>query len=339
MKLYIDGQIVGTTSSTGLPPLYATPIAGAIGARSRADIQFFNGKIDDVKIYNGALTSEEVTLLYNEEQGECSSPCTGMIYSLGSGNWSTPATWSCGRVPDLTDKVLIKAGHTVTITTNDGKVRKLLTNGQVSFANSTSKLTFSNGIRTYTYISQPGPLDGKDTDASSYTPNTNNGNNNFMDPWTWTQSGAPSTKRCFVGFDLSAIPTNAVVDSAYFSLYFSQTFLDTYPGFVNGHVGNNSLFIKRITSSWTELELTWNTQPSTTDTNQLLIPSYTNERQDYQRMNVKNLVTDMIANPSTSHGFMIRHQVEDPYKITVLTTSEDATPNSRPKLQVFYHLP
>jgi hypothetical protein len=338
LRLYIDGQVVGTTSSTGVPPLYATPIAGAIGARSRTDIQFFNGKIDDVKIYNGALTSDDVTLLYNEEQGECSSPCTGMIYSLGSGNWNSPATWSCGRVPDLADKVLIKSGHIITISTNDAKAKKLVDNGQVSFANSTSKLTFGNGVQTLTYTSQPGPTDGKDADINSYVPNNNYANATFMNTWGWTQGGVINIKRCFVGFDLSSIPTNAVIDSAYLSLYFSQTYLNTYPG-STGHVGDNSIFIKRIVAAWTETGITWNGQPITTDTNQLIISSATNERQDYQKMNVKNMVADMVLNPVMSHGFMIRHQVEDPYKSTVLTTSEDPTPSIRPKLQVYYHLP
>ena len=143
LKLFIDGQFVGTVSSTGVAPLYATPIAGAIGARSRADIQFFNGKIDDVKIYSGALSNDDVLLLYNEEQGECSAPCTGMIYSINSGDWNSPSTWSCGRIPDVADKVLIKAGHTVTVSANNAKAKKLLNNGQISFSNSTAKLTFN----------------------------------------------------------------------------------------------------------------------------------------------------------------------------------------------------
>ncbi|MCU0468735.1 MAG: LamG domain-containing protein, partial [Arcicella sp.] len=139
-KFYINGQL--SLSGTAAPPFYNTPILAAIGSRYNGT-QPFSGKIDDVKIYNGALTDEDVLLLYNEEQGECSEPCSGMIYSLGSGNWNTPATWSCGRVPDLTDKVLIKAGHTITISTNDAKAKKLLNNGQVSFTNATSKLIFN----------------------------------------------------------------------------------------------------------------------------------------------------------------------------------------------------
>jgi hypothetical protein len=47
----------------------------------------------------------------------------------------------------------------------------------------------------------------------------------------------------------------------------------------------------------------------------------------------------MIPNLTTSHGFMIRHQVKDRFKVTVLTTSEDNTTSTRPKFQAFYHFP
>ncbi|PWK23023.1 concanavalin A-like lectin/glucanase superfamily protein [Arcicella aurantiaca] len=139
-KMYLNGQLIASNSAT--PVYYSSPILGAIGARYKG-IQPFKGKIDDVKIYNGALTDEEVFLLYNEEQGECSAPCTGMIYSINSGDWNSPTTWSCGRIPDVTDKVLIKAGHNVTVSANNAKAKKLLNNGQISFSNSTAKLSFN----------------------------------------------------------------------------------------------------------------------------------------------------------------------------------------------------
>lgn len=143
LKLYVNGQLVGSVSFGGIPPIYISPYFLNIGARSLyGDVQFFNGKIDDVKIFSGALSSEEVTLLYNEEQGECSTSCSGMIYSINSGDWDSASTWFCGRIPDLKDKVFIKSGHNITVSTNSAKAKKLLNNGQILFSNSSSKLTF-----------------------------------------------------------------------------------------------------------------------------------------------------------------------------------------------------
>ena len=37
------------------------------------------------------------------------------MFSLNTGNWNAPTTWSCGRIPIVTDDIRINSGHTVTI--------------------------------------------------------------------------------------------------------------------------------------------------------------------------------------------------------------------------------
>jgi hypothetical protein len=37
------------------------------------------------------------------------------MFSINSGNWNTPTTWSCGRIPIVTDDITINAGHTISI--------------------------------------------------------------------------------------------------------------------------------------------------------------------------------------------------------------------------------
>jgi Concanavalin A-like lectin/glucanases superfamily len=338
-KLYINGQL--SLSGTAAPAFYNTPISAAIGSRYNG-IQPFSGKIDDVKFYNGALSDEEISLLYNEEQGECSSPCDGMIYSLGSGDWSNTSTWSCGRVPQLADKVLIKAGHNVTVSTNSAKARKLLNSGQISFANSTSKLTFGNGtVQTIAFTSQPNPSNSKDSFISSFVPNTNHGTSNYMGPYAGTQGGITNLNRTFVAFDLSSIPTNAVVDSAYLNLYYSQAVIDIfYPQstYFDGHVGDTRFWVQKITQPWSASTITWNNQPTATTINQIGIPVHTSKTQNY-KIDVKNFVQDMVLNPVNNHGFMLKLQNETPYTLVALTSSDDANPNIRPKIQVYYRLP
>jgi hypothetical protein len=48
-----------------------------IGTLETADSQFFNGQIDDVRIYNYALTSYQVKTLYNENSAVRFGPLTG----------------------------------------------------------------------------------------------------------------------------------------------------------------------------------------------------------------------------------------------------------------------
>jgi hypothetical protein len=349
IKLYIDGVLVRTSTATSSGvPIYthsnpAVVYKAMIGTRPDAsNIQFFNGKIDDVKIYNGTLSDEEVLMLYNEEQGECSSPCSGMIYSLGSGNWNTPTTWSCGRVPDLTDKVLIKAGHTITISTNDAKAKKLLDNGQVSFANSTSKLTFGNGVaQSLVYENQPNATIGKDALVSSYLLDGNHETVNYMGPYAGTQGGTNNINRTFIAFDLSTIPTNAIVDSAYLTLYYSQAIVDILyraSTYFDGHVGNTPMWIQKVLEPWSENTITWNNQPASSMVNQVSVPAYTSKTQNY-KLNVKTLVQGMVAIPSSNYGFMLKLQNETPYSLVALASSDETNPNIRPKIQVYYRLP
>ena len=66
VKLYIDGQLVESKTTTGDGPLRNDPLSyvkiGAYAAKAR----IFNGTIDEVRIYNRALSEEEIKMLmYN----------------------------------------------------------------------------------------------------------------------------------------------------------------------------------------------------------------------------------------------------------------------------------
>ncbi|MDZ7900385.1 MAG: PQQ-dependent sugar dehydrogenase [Arcicella sp.] len=62
-----------------------------------------------------SLYFDEIKLLY----------CTDM-YSINSGNWNAPTTWSCGRTPLVTDDITINAGHTVSIPSGVNATLKFL---------------------------------------------------------------------------------------------------------------------------------------------------------------------------------------------------------------------
>jgi Domain of unknown function DUF11 len=174
----------------------------------------------------------------------------------------------------------------------------------------------------------------QDADVSSIVPNTNYANNEFMNPYAWTQNGILNVKRNYLKFDLSSIPQNAVIDSAYLSLYFGQKLIDLNPIF-SGHTGENQLEIQRVLEDWSENTINWNNKPPTSPANLLIVPKFTDLKQNYLNLKVTNLVSDMIKNGN--FGFMIKHQVEEPYKITAFATSESINASIRPKLNVYYH--
>jgi hypothetical protein len=90
-KLYIDGTLINTISISSLSiNLNYTSIGDCIYAPGT--INRFVGSVDEVGIWNRALTSTEVTSLYNSGSGQSysTSPQSGLIvyWGLDDSNWS-----------------------------------------------------------------------------------------------------------------------------------------------------------------------------------------------------------------------------------------------------------
>ncbi len=64
-KLYVDGSLIG--EMTPLNAVHSTPDTSnfAIGLTATAFDEYFNGSLDDVRVYDRALSEQEITALYN----------------------------------------------------------------------------------------------------------------------------------------------------------------------------------------------------------------------------------------------------------------------------------
>ena len=68
--------------------------------------------------------------------------------SLSSGNWTDPATWSCGVQPSAGDTIMINVGDTVTISENTdlmGIPVVIVINGVLLFDSPSAKLKLECG--------------------------------------------------------------------------------------------------------------------------------------------------------------------------------------------------
>jgi hypothetical protein len=63
LKIYINGELKGSTSLAG--GMGESSSGVHIGALPFANIGYFNGKIDEVRIHNRALSPEEIKASYN----------------------------------------------------------------------------------------------------------------------------------------------------------------------------------------------------------------------------------------------------------------------------------
>jgi len=154
-----------------------------------------------------------------------------------------------------------------------------------------------------------------------------------LDAAAWTDNGAPVIIRGAFKFDLSSIPANATIISAKLSLYSIPD--PTNGDLVHANSGtNNAMYIRRITSGWDGDTSFWQTQPTTTTSNQILIAHTDQPFLDLTDIDVKTLINDMRA--SNNYGFMLTLQNETIYTIRQFCSSFHADATKHPKLVIVY---
>lgn len=146
-----------------------------------------------------------------------------------------------------------------------------------------------------------------------------------------------NTNRGLMAFDLSSIPVGSTIISAKLNLHAYTDF--TVAVLQNGHCGNNQSKLSRITSNWNESTVTWNSQPTVSNVNEILLNQSNATNQDYLNINVSNLVQDMVNNPTTSFGFRLALADEVVTSSLAFCSKEFANPAKRPSLLVEYRLP
>jgi len=150
----------------------------------------------------------------------------------------------------------------------------------------------------------------------------------------WTYNGYEGVGRSFIKFDLSGIPYYSKIISARLSLFHDPS---------SGHIGHsnmggdNSGIIMRAVEDWTDNEITWYTQPVTTNTNWVILPAPESDDQDYPDIDVTKLVQDMVNHPGVQQGFILKLFDEyDLYRSLVFASVDHSDTNIRPRLFIKY---
>jgi hypothetical protein len=195
--------------------------------------------------------------------------------------------------------------------------------------------------QTTTITLQPGAAAGKDAEVFSCVPCgydvRNFGTKKDLDAIAWTNNGDNSNVRSLIQFDLSSIPAGATITEARLSLYNNPT--SDEGGHVTSFFHQNKSVLQRITSSWDELTVTWNTQPTVSNLNKVTLAATTSSHQNFLNIDVRALVQDMLLHPTTSFGFRLKLTSEDKFKKLIFASSDNATASIRPKLVVTYSGP
>lgn len=94
-------------------------------------------------IYRVKVTTSGVASYTNTKTVTISTNCC-IMKSIANGSWESPSTWSCNRIPTITDNVTID-GHQINVTTNAARAKKVIyQGGKINMANSTAKLLIQN---------------------------------------------------------------------------------------------------------------------------------------------------------------------------------------------------
>ena len=94
-------------------------------------------------VYRVKVTTSGVASYTNAKTVTINTNCC-IMKSIANGSWESPSTWSCNRVPAITDNVTID-GHQINVTTNAAKAKKVIyQGGKINMANSTAKLLIQN---------------------------------------------------------------------------------------------------------------------------------------------------------------------------------------------------
>lgn len=185
----------------------------------------------------------------------------------------------------------------------------------------------------YNETLQPSAVNGMDAFIYTYEPDRNLGTHPSFMAAAWTAEGLPNTVRSLIKFDFSRIPVDARIDSVRLSLY-------SYNSISNGshstRSGSNLCLLQKVVSEWDEELVTWNNQPQTTSQNQVVLSQTQNEVQHYIDIDVTQLLKDMIKDPSTNYGFMLKLETEEYYRRMLFGSSDNNDPSLHPKLVIYY---
>ncbi|MBN2390919.1 MAG: DNRLRE domain-containing protein [Anaerolineae bacterium] len=163
-----------------------------------------------------------------------------------------------------------------------------------------------------------------DTYVDSATPTQNYGSVTTLYVGNQTPS---AIDRALFRFDLSGLPSNAVIDNANFRAYMNVA-PSTPP--LSLDVG-----VYRITESWSETGVVWGNQPAVLSIGKITGVGMTVQ---YYEWEVTGLAQDWLASPATNFGLELRSEIEGTVAWRGFA-SREATAASRPQLVIEYHLP
>ena len=117
-SFYVDGRLQGTKTYSKTIPDDALLLIGQSSVTTNATVQYFQGNIDEVKIYDEALTAEQIAADYRSElprTGDVIAPETDVAVASGAGLVVDGAIQTFTSVPTGTGTIRLNHGATLVL--------------------------------------------------------------------------------------------------------------------------------------------------------------------------------------------------------------------------------
>jgi hypothetical protein len=207
------------------------------------------------------------------------------------------------------------------------------------------KIPWGGEIKTLTL--QPGPDMGKDAMVSNLDPEKNFGLHKYFEATFMSEPilTVMRSNRSMIWFDMNALPKSAMIRKVILTLSYDvpipwDTTIQTIrPGTSDFAFYGGAL--QQIIEPWEEMKVTWNTQPKTTEINQVLISPFVKNANfievDVTRLYVPNPNIDMVQYPN--YGMLFKLYPTEQFAGFRFASSDYPEPGMRPKLTISYTLP
>ena len=282
MKLYVNNSFIGQTTQTNNSSISTSTVL-RLGANINS-AYYFNGKLDQVRIFNKALSSSEVTTLYGETYAS-STKSTTDIFGDGSG----VALYELDDSANDTAGVSGKFGSAAIFNGSSSKIY----NTNISSGNSFSISTWfnttrvdSNGQTIFALGWDEGGTDrvavqintGNPSNLAIYATNSGgwSGISNSISVNTWHHlviaynSSATETK-CYLDGSLAFTDTRTITNSGVKTLSLSTFGIDggnATAGYFSGKIDDFRLYSDELTS--TEVGYIYNNTTASIPTDNLV---------------------------------------------------------------------
>jgi hypothetical protein len=199
------------------------------------------------------------------------------------------------------------------------------------------------GTQYKVLVLQPGPEKGKDAMISNLDPDKNFGDYKYFEATFLTEPilTVMRSNRSLIFFNLDSLPKSSIIQKVILRLSydlpipFDNTYVtDTYPA--AGIIWYGGV-LQQIVEPWEEYKVTWNTQPKTTETNQVFIPPFIRNT-NFIDVDVTGLFVPATASILPNNGMLFRLWPTDKFPGFRFASSDFTESGMRPMLTIYYTL-